>query len=110
MKVETGEQITTTLYTMTCDFCGIKVEDVPSPLYIKWHCKICKRDACNKCISWDYRYSNDYPDRYCPECWEWGKHYLKLLEIEQQRHDDKVEDLEKRWFNKAKFEAEQKMK
>ncbi len=110
MKVETGEIITRTLYDITCDFCNVKTEKVPSILLPKWHCKICKRDTCSKCILWDYRYSNDYPDRYCPECWEIGSHYLELLEIEQCRHDDKVDDLEERWVNKAKFEAEQKMK
>jgi hypothetical protein len=110
MREEVGEEIVRTLYDITCDFCNIKTKGISSVLLPKWHCKICKRDTCHKCMRYDYRYSDDYPDKYCPECWEVGKHYLKLLEIEQYRHDDKVDDLEKRWFEKAKFEATQKMK
>ena len=109
MREEIGKEVVRTLLSVTCDFCDNMREEISSTFAHKWQCKICKRDACLSCARHDHRYGGDYLPRYCPECWEIGIHYLELLEIEQYRHDDKVEDLEKRWFNKAKFEAEQKM-
>jgi hypothetical protein len=110
MRVKTGEEIVRETYDITCDFCDNMRDNVWDGLVHKWLCTICKRDACLSCARHDHRHGGDYLPRYCPECWEIGIHYLKLLEIEQYRHDDKVDDLEKRWFKKAKFEAEQKMK
>lgn len=60
-----------------CDTCGKEMSD------ISWGkmklCHICKDHVCQDCAiitdHWyleDGQFSDDYPDYYCPHCWEVG--------------------------------------
>jgi len=74
----------------TCDSCGKQVIDT------QWgnlkQCIMCKKDVCKECAIKtdlchleDDSYDCDYPDYYCPKCWEldkesklWGEWHLKV--------------------------------
>ncbi len=55
------EKITKDKTIYICDFCKDE--------YSGGSCSGCSKDMCRDCIkSWDYRYSEDYPDKYCETC------------------------------------------
>jgi len=56
-----------------CDFCE-KQSHLTS-------CSICRRDVCTSCGDYDFGSISDFPDRYCPTCYELRfKKYGKQLD------------------------------
>ena len=72
------ENITEEKVTYTCDFC--KKNNTHRS------CNGCKKDICGDCIkSWDDRYSEDYPNKYCERCTKIRNSYsCKINSLQEQ--------------------------
>jgi len=101
MRRKVVQQVDATHWDIVCDLCGRK-DFTPVPQYSFKQCKCCKRDMCNKCQRQDYYWSDDKPDLYCIDCYENGDHFRKLRELEDERHGEAIEDIQKRWYADAR--------
>ncbi len=72
-------------------------------------CFICGRDICEDCTVHDDRTFGDYPTKYCKECWDIGEEYRNKMRDLQIECDEKTENLEIGWRNKARNAALQKV-
>ena len=97
MRRKIALQIDTVHWNIVCDLCG-KKDVTPTPQYSFGQCKCCKRDICNQCRRQDYYWSDDKPDLYCIDCYENGRHFRELRELEDIRHDERQKDIQKRWY------------
>lgn len=72
-----------------CDFCQKEVADKYGN---KKKCVLCERDICYNHTKYDLEEYGDYPDMYCPICYElrFGKYAPKIAEI-REKADGKVE-------------------
>ena len=43
----------------------------------------------------------DYPEKYCNCCFKVGDKYLRQIEVEQEKFDMLIEDLEQEWRDEA---------
>lgn len=102
MRKQTIREIDVTYWDIKCDLCGTS-EITPIPQQSFKRCEICRRDMCNECRRSDYGGgSDDYPRLLCEDCWNTGEEFRKLIDIEEERHGDAIDDIYKRWDIKAR--------
>lgn len=83
--------------TYICDIC--KKESKRRESFI--HCTLCKRLVCygtfSSCTQYDPRESGDYPNKYCPICYElkFVKYDKEFYDMEE-RHYTELENLDKK--------------
>lgn len=78
---KTFPETTVKTVVTTCDCCG--------KLECSVNCCLCGRDICCRCECRDPEDSGDYPDRYCPICWN-----LKFNKYKRERIGIKNKELE----------------
>lgn len=93
MRIEAGKE-EVIRYSYICDLCGKGTERHRV-------CSICGRDLCSSCTKFDSRDMGDYPENYCSHCFKVGYKYLGQIEVEQEKFDRIVEELEQRWKDEA---------
>lgn len=72
-----------------CDVCGEERIMGCS----KHTCGICECDVCSSCSRGDL----DNYEHFCPNCWEIGEPYLKILDITREEYYARVAAIEKTW-------------
>ena len=92
---------TGTTVEVYCDTCGA--------LMLGGSCRMCGADVCFSCrIDTDYdslengSYSGDYPDHYCPACWNAGKQYIEQIKQIRIKYDNEIDKLFDAWQLHAK--------
>ena len=109
MRKQVAMQVDTIYWNVVCDLCGVKdLTATPEHSFLK--CRCCKRDMCNRCQRRDYYWSDDKPEMYCIDCHENGKHFRELRDIEDERHGEALEDIQKRWYINARQYVKDKEK
>lgn len=89
-------QVTKQEMRYTCDVCRLECED--------FQCFCCKRDVCFKCSIVEQRKSHT-PERYCQACWNLGAPFRERQSTLWYECLNKVENLQKNWYAKAKAEV-----
>ncbi len=64
-------------------------------------CPNCPKDLCSDCGMIDYANSDDYPDYYCKQCWEFRKPFFKKI----KEHEEAIDKLMVDWETKCKKKA-----
>ena len=93
MRIESGKE-EVIKYSYICDLCGKGTEHHRV-------CGICGRDLCSDCTKFDPRNMGDYPEKYCNSCFKVGDKYLRQIEVEQEKFDMLIEELEHKWRDDA---------
>lgn len=88
------EEITRTVRTIHCDFCGDKV----TTQYSSHICECCGKDICKKCIGHEDDTGGDYYNVYCDHCWEIGKDY----KVKMKHLEDEIDRLHDEWIMKCR--------
>jgi len=94
------KQINIDYWEVKCDICSNK-EITPTPQYSYKKCVMCDRDVCQHCNKPFYRFTNEYPEIYCSECWETGEQFRLLFDLEDKRHEEKIKEIYGRWKIRA---------
>ena len=81
-----------------CDLCGKTAA---------YTCHLCGRDICRGCHYFDYRFSGDYPDTYCRQCWGIGKTYRDKMKRIENDADKLIEKQNALWRQMALDAAKQ---
>jgi hypothetical protein len=93
MRKTVQETMTREVTQVICDRCG-------GPA--RRSCHACGRDLCVDCSTYDYQDFEDYPTRYCRECWEMGALFRTQIEDIKTKADAEIEALKSQWFAMCK--------
>ena len=93
MKIKKEER-KVEVYSYVCDFCNTEVST-------NRVCSICGKNICYEHSNYDPREYGDYPTKYCGDCFNVGKKYLKQIENEENKHNIIIEKLENNWIDEA---------
>lgn len=91
MKKVEKQTISREITKCFCDLCSSQVVG-------KYSCHICGRDICGKHVVTDPICFSDYPDTFCTTCWNNSLRYRMKIQEEEEKHDNRIESLEKQMF------------
>lgn len=99
------KEVTTVEAVLICDVCKRESFRI-------YYCQICNKDVCRRCSIQtdsesleDGSYSGDFPDHYCPTCWESGheiRNQIHKLRSESELAEQKLVEEWKRLNNGTK--------
>lgn len=74
-----------------CDVCGELMTH-------NYHCEICGKDLCRKCIGHEDYSFGDYTTVYCNSCWNIGDDYRNKIEV----LENEIEQLTDEWHKNCR--------